>query len=66
MPIIQLTPKLQHAVHMLKRNELREDASPFLTELSLSKVESAAAVRTFNRPAIARQKDLVKLAGDWW
>lgn len=66
MSIIQLSPQLQRTVHMLKRIEMREDASPLLTELSLSKIESSAAVRTFNRPANNRQKELVKLAGDWF
>ncbi len=63
MPIIQLTPQLQHAVHMLKRVELHEDASTFLAEQSLSKEESSAVIRTFNRPADTRQKEQTEPSG---
>lgn len=70
MPIIQLTPQLQQNVRMMKRVDLREDANTLLTtqslSLSLSKEEFSAAVRTFNRPAHTRQKELVEPKCEWW
>ncbi|MDQ0902397.1 MULTISPECIES: hypothetical protein [unclassified Paenibacillus] len=68
MPIIQLTPQLQQNVRMMKRVDRREDANTLLTthSLSLSKEEFSAAVRTFNRPAHTRQKELVEPKCEWW
>ncbi len=70
MPIIQLTPQLQQNVRMMQRVDLREDANTLLTtqslSLSLSKEEFSAAVRTFNRPAHTRQKELVEPKCEWW
>lgn len=72
MPIIQLTPQLQQNVRMMKRVDLREDANTLFTthslslSLSLSKEEFSAAVRTFNRPAHTRQKELVEPKCEWW
>jgi hypothetical protein len=65
MPIIQLTPQLQHAVHLLKRIELREDASSFLSVPLFSKEESFAA-RIFNRPVNTRQKEQTEPSCNWW
>jgi len=65
MPIIQLTPQLHDAVHKLTRVNSREDASPFLNELSLSKKESAAVFKTFYSTLDTRKKGPSEPRSKW-
>jgi len=65
MLTIELNPQLHRAVHSMKNVEMREFESPLMTELSLSKAESSAMIRTFERPAKERTKELLQPRSDW-
>lgn len=65
MPIIQLTPQLHDVIHKLKRVNLCEDASPFLNELSLSKKESSAVIKTFHFSVNTRKKGPSEPRSKW-
>ncbi|TDF96299.1 hypothetical protein [Paenibacillus piri] len=65
MLTIELNPQLHRAVHTLKTVEVRENESLSINELSLSKEESFATIRTFNRPAKNRAKDLLEPRSTW-